>query len=296
MPEPPRTPPVNVVAEVTANRLVIPEGAILRLAVPQDGPAFPEPRAGQFVHLRIGDFPLLRRPFSVLGAALRPDGSSSLEIMYAVVGRGTERLRALLPGDRVEVLGPLGNAFAPGGSGPVILVAGGRGAAPLFRFLESRAANGRAIMFLFGARSAEYLWELDRLAGVEHRLATDDGTAGHHGTVIDLLAAELTGRARGAMPPRVLACGPEIMLRHVAETAAEFGVEAQVALESPMGCGIGICRGCVIPRHVTAAGLWPRDGNARYATVCKEGPVFLAAEVDWEALGCAMHPEGAASA
>ena len=276
------------------NHPVMPGGAILRLALPAS-PSFPVPAAGQFVHLRLGEFPLLRRPFSVLGFAPAAAGGAALGILYAVVGRGTERIAALVPGDRIEILGPLGNGYALGTEGPLILVAGGRGAAPLYYLLASGAARGREVTFLFGARSREYLWELERLAGVDHRLATDDGSAGVKGTVIDLLAAELARHGRGgsAAPARVLACGPEIMLRRVAETAAAFGAQAQVAVESPMGCAIGICRGCVIPRRATAAGPWPRDGNARYATVCKEGPVFLGSEVDWDALERALDPAAA---
>jgi len=276
------------------NRPVMPGGAILRLALPAF-PSFPVPAAGQFVHLRLGEFPLLRRPFSVLGFAPAAAGGAALGILYAVVGRGTERIAALVPGDHVEILGPLGNGYVLGAGGPLVLVAGGRGAAPLYRLLESGETRGREVTFLFGARSREYLWELARLAGVDHRLATDDGSAGEQGTVIDLLAAELARleRAGSAATTRVLACGPEIMLRRVAETAAAFGAQAQVAVESPMGCAIGICRGCVIPRRATAAGPWPRDGNARYATVCKEGPVFLGAVVAWDALERALDPAGA---
>jgi dihydroorotate dehydrogenase electron transfer subunit len=295
MPTAPRPPAVNVHAEVGANRPVMPGGAILELAL-SAAPPFPAPRSGQFVHLRLGEFPLLRRPFSVLGFTPAASGAA-LEILYAVVGRGTERIAALVPGDHVEILGPLGNGYALGDAGPLVLVAGGRGAAPLYHLVASGAARGRAVTFLFGARSREYLWDLARLAGVEHHLATDDGSAGLRGTVIDLLAAELARheRAGTAAAVRVLACGPEIMLHRVATTSAEFGVEAQVAVESPMGCAIGICRGCVIPRRATAASPWPRDGNARYATVCKEGPVFLGAEVDWAALERTIEPAGAAA-
>jgi dihydroorotate dehydrogenase electron transfer subunit len=279
----PRVTPVECDAKVVANRPVVPGGAILALAA---GGPFPAPSAGQFVHVRLpGDTPLLRRPFSVLGHSPVP-GGARLELMYAVVGTGTALLHRLAPGDRLNLIGPLGNHFALGEARRVILVAGGRGAVPLYRLLESGEANGREVVFLFGARSSEYLWGLDRLAGVEHRLATIDGSAGVAGTVIDLLAAELKSSATGARAAHVcvLACGPEVMLRRVAETAAEHGVESQVALENQMGCAIGVCRGCVIPRRLRAGAPWPRDGNARYATVCKEGPVFFGNDVDWAAM------------
>jgi dihydroorotate dehydrogenase electron transfer subunit len=284
-----RPAPVDSLARVVANQSVVPGGAILTLEL---GASMPEPSAGQFVHVRLADGPLLRRPFSVLGyGPARGDGGARIELMYAVVGAGTARLRELIPGDRVHVLGPLGNGFHLGAAGALVLVAGGRGAVPLYRLIESGAGNGRRVVFLFGARDAQFVWGLDRLGPeVEHRVATVDGSAGLRGTVIDLLEDALRGLGgsqRGGEEgarTRVLACGPERMLRRVAETAAAHGAEAQVAIESPMGCAIGICRGCVIPRRALASVPWPRDGNARYATVCKEGPVFLGDEVDWEGL------------
>jgi len=277
-----RVMPVECDARVIANRSVVPEGAILTLAA---GEPFPAPNAGQFVHVRLcGEGPLLRRPFSVLGYSPEPRGAR-LELMYAVVGTGTALLARLAPGDRVNLLGPLGNHFALGGARRLVLVAGGRGAVPLYRLIESGEANGREVVFLFGARSSEYLWGLERLAGVAHRLATIDGSTGIKGTVIDLLTAELESCAgAGLEAVRVFACGPEIMLRRVAETAAALGVESQVALENQMGCAIGVCRGWVIPRRRREGTPWPRDGNARYATVCKEGPVFFGDDVDWEAM------------
>jgi dihydroorotate dehydrogenase electron transfer subunit len=210
------------------------------------------------------------------------EGSRSrIELMYAVVGDGTALLARLAPGETIEVLGPLGNGFEVGEARALVLVAGGRGAVPLYRLLESGEPGDRPTVFLYGARSGAFLWGRERLGGVEHRLVTDDGSVGRRGTVIDLLRDELEER-EGKGGTLVLACGPELMLRRVAETARELGAESQVALESPMGCAIGICRGCVIPRHLIADVPWPRDGNARYATVCKEGPVFLGEEVDWD--------------
>jgi len=275
-----RATPMNGPARVVENRPVVPGGAILGLELDW---ALPAPRAGQFVHLRIGSSPLLRRPFSVLGHAAEGDGSR-IELMYAVVGEGTALLARLAPGEEIEVLGPLGNGFELGEARSLVLVAGGRGAVPLYRLIESGEAGERPMRFLFGARSGAFLWGRERLGGVEHRLVTDDGSVGRRGTVIDLLRDELEEPAADGKGTLVLACGPEVMLRRVSETARELGVESQVALESPMGCAIGICRGCVIPRHVLSDVPWPRDGNARYATVCKEGPVFLGEEVDWDAL------------
>lgn len=284
----PRVTPADSTGRVIDNRPLVPGGFLLTIDL--EGP-MPVPRAGQFIQLRIDGAPLLRRPFSVLSYAPPREASGArIELMYAVVGAGTRLLERVLPGARVAVLGPLGNGFELVDARELILVAGGRGAVPLYRLLESGEAAERRVLYLFGAASADFIWGLDRLHGAEHRIATVDGSRGQRGTVIDLLAAALAGR-RERDGVRVFACGPEAMLERVAATARQFGVQAQVALENQMGCGIGICRGCVIRRRVSGESPWPRDGNASYATVCKEGPVFLAGEVDWEALAASHLPE-----
>jgi dihydroorotate dehydrogenase electron transfer subunit len=273
---------------VIDNRPLMPGGFLITIEL--EG-AMPVPHAGQFVQLRIDGAPLLRRPFSVLGYRPARDASGArIELMYAVVGAGTRLLEHALPGARLGVLGPLGNGFDPGDTKDLILVAGGRGAVPLLRLLESGEVADRRVLYLAGAASADFIWGLDRLHGAEHRIATVDGSRGERGTVIDLLDAALAER-RGREAPLVLACGPEAMLRRVAETALRSGVPSQVALENRMGCGIGICRGCVIRRRVSGESPWPRDGNASYATVCKEGPVFLSDEVDWAAMAESQLPE-----
>jgi dihydroorotate dehydrogenase electron transfer subunit len=280
---------------VTANVDVAPASRIVTLETRAPAAvALPPSLPGQFVHLKLGDgfAPFLRRPFSILGHRHTTEGRTRLAIMYAVVGAGTERLAAMRPDQPVELLGPLGNGFAPPDGGRWVLVAGGRGAAPLYRLLETLEAGAAvhfgtpptpsALRVLFGARSREHLWGLERLRGVPHQLATDDGSIGQRGTVVELLETELEMPA--APPPVILACGPEPMLAAVARVAARAGVPAQVSLESRMGCACGLCRGCVIPRRIGRASPWPRDGNAAYATVCKEGPVFLGDEVDWDAV------------
>jgi dihydroorotate dehydrogenase electron transfer subunit len=261
------------------------------------GEAFPLAMPGQFVHVQVGGAAaFLRRPFSILGQRPLASGGSRLEIMYAVVGVATREMARLGPGARLEIMGPLGNAFALDDYRTWVLVAGGRGAVPLFRILEAvelgqllapSSAAGTApvgdssVQFLFGARSRDHLWGLDRLRGISHALATDDGSVGRRGSVIDLL-----GEVLSLEPPApvVIACGPEPMLEAAARVAAGFGVPAQVSLESRMGCACGLCRGCVVPRRVDAASMWPRDGNQRYGTVCREGPVFLGSEIDWAAM------------
>jgi len=280
---PPRPPVFQSEAVVVLNQSL---GADSHHLVVELTDEFPLSTPGQFVHLRVsgGLEPFLRRPFGILGHRRVPGGATRIELMYAVIGRGTRRLAAAGPGTRLNLLGPLGNGFWPGDYETLLLVAGGRGAVPLLRLVESReqeANGGPEVRFLFGARDQAQLWGLERLAAVPHRLATDDGSAGFHGTVVELLREELAG---SPPTPVVMACGPDAMLAAVARVARAAGVPAQVSLENRMACGTGLCRGCVVQRQQSPASPWSRDGNTTYATVCKEGPVFLASEVDWQAL------------
>jgi len=229
-------------------------------------------RPGQFVHLRVAPeatSPLLRRPFSVLGANR---AAGTFRILVRTVGRGTAMLGELLPGTELPALGPLGTPFPPLAEGrDVVLVAGGVGIAPLlFVASETRPKVAGA---LYGAATAEGLVLADELR--EHcadvGLATDDGSAGHHGPVTDLLPDVLEGRH----DPVVLACGPRPMMARAAAECRRRGIECYVSFEAWLGCGIGACLGCVIP----AAGE-PR----RYVRVCRDGPVFRSDEVDWEAV------------
>jgi len=252
------------------------------------------PRPGQFVQLLLpAPAPvLLPRPMSV--AAATPRGATlALGFLYAPVGAGTHALARLALGESVELLGPLGRGYPLEDPGTPVLVAGGRGVAPLLFAAEALAAAGRRCEFLFGARSRAYLVGLDeaarRIEGLGGRLhpATDDGGLGHRGNVVDLLAK----LAPGLDPEIVLhACGPHAMLGAVARWALERGTPAWLAMESIMACGTGVCRGCPLPRSEGGRAAYLRErgdapsleGNHEYAMCCTEGPVFAAAALDWE--------------
>src|SRR5205823_7405487 len=129
------------------------------------------------------------------------------------------------------------------------------------------------ITLCYGARTAEYLAGVDDFErlDIDVRLATDDGSRGHHGFVIDLLRQVL---AEHRVAPRIVCCGPEPMLQAVARIAHEAGVPCQVSLETPMACGIGICFTCV-------AKIRQPDGGWDYKRTCVEGPVFDAEMIEW---------------
>lgn len=216
-------------------------------------------RAGQFVNLLIRPGPLLRRPFSVY----RTDGDR-VEVIFKPVGEGTRLMAHLRGGDPVRALGPLGRGFEfdPGWRS-VALVSGGLGVAPMPLAARDAAAAGLRVIWAHGARTERELcpdWEGDEVVW-----ATDDGSRGVRGRVTDAVPADA-----GA----VLACGPNPMLAAVAERWPR----AQVAVETLMGCGTGVCLGCAVP------------GVARqFSRACTEGPVYPASTIDWAAMPALHH-------
>jgi dihydroorotate dehydrogenase electron transfer subunit len=180
------------------------------------------------------------------------------------VGPGTHRLSELQPGDGLWLLGPLGHGFsAPDGSRCALLVGGGVGIAPLAILQDELDAAGGSTCVLLGFRDRAHAEGAGLLRGA--RLASEDGSTGHHGLVTDLLSAELDREPHSV----VYACGPPPMLEAVRALCATRDVPAQLALEAGMACGFGACFGCVVP---TRAGT--------YARVCVDGPVLDAHLLD----------------
>jgi dihydroorotate dehydrogenase electron transfer subunit len=231
-----------------------------------------EVRPGQFVHILIPrlEIAVLRRPFSVFQAE-----RDVLRILYKPIGKGTETLALVQPGEFLNVMGPLGNGFPLDRTGTLpVLVAGGYGVAPLYLLAQRMGARG--ILFIGGASREHVLAEQDfRDLGWDVRVATEDASAGVRGLVTAALDAWLAQRATGA-PPEFYACGPDGMLRAVGERAMAGGWNAWLSLDRHMGCGVGACLACV--QRVRRP-----DGQAGWARVCKDGPVFEARQVVWEA-------------
>jgi NAD(P)H-flavin reductase len=231
-------------------------------------PAGPRPQAGQFYMVSAtdrwgggdGQRPFLPRAFSVLRA---PEGGDELQFLIEAVGPGTARLCELSAGEELTIVGPLGIGFAaPRDGRRPVLVGGGVGIAPLAIWQDQLAAAGAsAVDVLLGFRDAEHVPGAELLAAA--RVATDDGSAGHHGLVTELLARRLDADDHAG----VYACGPPPMLEAVRVLCAEREVPAQLALESGMACGFGACFGCVVAT---------RDG---YIRLCVDGPVIAAARL-----------------
>jgi dihydroorotate dehydrogenase electron transfer subunit len=242
-------------AVVTARREVARGMWVLSMDAPEIAASV---RAGQFVNLGWESGPLLRRPFSVY----RVDGDG-IEIVLKAVGIGTTQLIAMEPGDRISCLGPLGHGFdITAGPRTVVLVSGGLGVAPMPLAARDAKKLGIKVTWVHGARNAGEL--CGESYGDEVIWATDDGSRG------------LAGTAVAAAPDAdlVLACGPNRMLAAVAERWPD----AQVAVETYMGCGTGVCLGCAVPLV--------RGG---YDRACKEGPVYRAADVEWATLPSQLH-------
>lgn len=260
-------------APVLENRSLAADHFLLTLASPAIASAA---RPGQFVMVRFPDRldPLLPRPMSI-HEVLPPEGDlpGRIRILHKVVGKGTSLLASMAPGQTLHVLGPLGRPFeiaAPARSDRALLVAGGVGIA-LFPFLvPALLARGWKPVLLFGARSAPDLVTRDVFArrGVEVLTATEDGSHGTRGLVTALLEERLSGAGM------IYACGPDPMLRAVSLLANAAAVPCQLSLESAMGCGFGVCLGCVVRVR--------RGEGQAYARICVEGPTFLATEVIWE--------------
>lgn len=243
---------------------------------------------GQFVMLRLPgrDDPLLGRPFALYDTWVDEGEPRGVDIVYLVIGKMTRQLSRCRPGDAVELWGPLGNGFSPDPVEHLILVAGGIGQTPFLalgrEFLGQRqygnppreVTPAAKVSLCYGARSAEYLAGVDdfQAAGMDVRISTDDGTAGRHGLVTDLLGEMLP--AVDPQKTRVACCGPEPMMERVAEQCLQMSIPCQASLETPMACGIGICFSCV-------AKVRQADGEWDYKRTCVEGPVFDAERLVW---------------
>lgn len=232
-------------------------------------PALDDIEPGQFVNVRVAvddsTDPLLRRPFSLYRRFANGDWS----IVYRVVGRGTQALSRVRPGDSIDVLGPLGNGFRRvEGAKKVLLVGGGVGVPPL-HFLAQALAGEVELKAILGFATERLAFGITEFAalGIEAEVATDDGSLGHKGLVTDLLQPLIQDGTWDG----VYACGPRPMLQAVARISSQAGVPAQLAFEEMMGCGVGACLSCVIPVRT--------GGGVEYQRVCKEGPVFSGEEV-----------------
>jgi dihydroorotate dehydrogenase electron transfer subunit len=271
-----REGPIRVVAEVVSRRRSGPYTTLVLAAPELAGRC----RPGQFLEIAVeAPATLLRRPLSI--ARADPGGGSggvgTVEIVVGPDGVGSAWLAAVITGQRLDVVGPLGKAFPlPQRPASCLLVGGGYGAAPLHYLTEVLVPLGHRVDLVVGASTEETLLqslEAKRLAN-SLTTTTDDGSAGLRGRVTDAMPDVIV---RGGSDV-IYACGPNAMLAAVSVLGERMGVPVRVALEERMACGLGICFTCVIP-------VRDREGEVQMRRSCIDGPVMDGARVQWRQMG-----------
>jgi dihydroorotate dehydrogenase electron transfer subunit len=263
---------------------------VMRLSAPETAA---RATAGSFVHVTVDPSVPMRRPLSIM----RVDREAGwIELLYKIHGQGLQHLASRRAGERVNLLGPIGQGFTPHPDRPLALLMGGGVGIPPMVFLadtlRERAAEGfrplailgSELPFPFRARPSTIVVPgmpdgviacmplLDDW-GVPSRLTTKSGFAGcHDGYVTDLARLWLARLDAATLAQvEIFSCGPTPMLRAVAALAREFTLPCQVSLEEFMACAVGGCAGCTVEVQTPAGPAMKR--------VCVDGPVFDASTV-----------------
>lgn len=224
-------------------------------------------KPGQFANILVPG-KTLRRPISICDIDKE---KGLLMFVFEIRGDGTRILSEMCEGDDLDILAPLGNGFdIEDTSKKVVFVGGGIGVPPLLAGAKQFGTNA-SVLLGFRNKAAVILAEDFAKTGAEVKIATDDGSLGYNGFVTDLLKKRISDCKVDA----VYACGPMPMLKIIAGICEENSIECQVSLEERMGCGIGACLVC-------ACKIKTKNGDTYYH-VCKDGPVFNAKEVEWNA-------------
>jgi len=221
-------------------------------------------RPGHFIEISTRGATLLNKPISISDVDCN---QQKMSIVIKNIGAGTKAISKFVPGDEIKIIGVCGNAF-PKPEKEAILIGGGIGIPPLY-FMAKYYSNIHFTVIIGAGTKNDLVLEneLRKFGNVELILTTDDGSKGSKGTVIPELEKVLNAKKN-----TIYTCGPKPMLAAVAKIAAKFDTPVYASLEAYMGCGIGVCMGCVVP---TVRGM---------ERVCKEGPVFLAKDILWEKL------------
>ena len=266
---------IETLATVECNTELAPGYRLLTLDFKQDI----QVRPGQFAMLKAHNSvePLLRRALAVY----RVKGPRRISFLYQVLGRGTEALARVGASGEIYALLPLGNWWSidPARDSRAIVVAGGIGSASVMTLCEELAASSSNVHLFFGAanKRAAIGCGLDdfRDLGLPLTITTDDGSLGEQGFVTAPLERHL--RNDGAAGAVIYTCGPWVMMKKVAEIAAQSKTRCLASLEAPMGCGFGVCVGCVVA--VTNSGPLAYDS---YKRVCTDGSIFPAEMIRWD--------------
>ncbi|MFI3206216.1 MAG: dihydroorotate dehydrogenase electron transfer subunit [Clostridia bacterium] len=210
-------------------------------------------KAGQFVHIYLPGR-VLRRPISICDI-----GEDTIRIVFQIRGEGTFEMAQFKKGDKLNIIAPLGNGFTlKDKTKKAMFVGGGIGVPPLLGASKYYGENA-TVAVGFRDKDTVILEKDFGDYGCKLKIATDDGSYGHHGLVSDLF--------EGEKPDIIYACGPTPMLKAVVKFAEENGIECEISLEERMACGVGACLGC-------ATRLLRENGEEYFGHVCKDGPVF----------------------
>lgn len=234
-------------------------------------------RPGQFVSVAMPDDRrlVLRRHFSVHQASRRGGWAGTLEFVVDPRGAGSSWLADARAHQFLDVIGPMGKAFAyPRRLDTCLLVADGHGAAPILFLAQELRARGKRVDMIVGAPSEDHVFKPIEAKRVSQTITivTQDGTMGEEGVVGDVLSGVIDDTRAQV----VYAAGPRSTLRTVADVCLERRIPSQVAVEESMACGLGMCFTCVVP-------VIRKDGSG-YDNVrsCVDGPVFNTARVFWD--------------
>lgn len=227
--------------------------AVMKMKLEGDASAITAP--GQFINIKL-DGLFLRRPISVFDA-----DNESVTIIYKIVGTGTEKMSAMLPGEKLDILTGLGNGYDLSLSGDApLLIGGGVGVPPLYMLAKKLIAQGKKVSVILGFNTADEIFceEDFKALGAKVSVTTADGSYGVKGFVTDALKPGYS---------YFYTCGPEPMLKAVYKATEASG---QFSFEERMGCGFGACMGCSC-KTVTG-----------FKRICKDGPVLRKEEILWE--------------
>ncbi|MDO4586166.1 MAG: dihydroorotate dehydrogenase electron transfer subunit [Planctomycetia bacterium] len=278
--------------QVTENRKIAEKTWRISLKAPDFIPLI---SSGQFVMLRLiqRNDPLLGRPFAIYSIDLQTE---TVDIVYLTVGKMTQQLTEIRPGDRLELWGPLGNGWNEMKKSwtrsncpeHLIMVAGGIGQTPFYLLSQEILAENQnsekairtfpsKLSLLFGAQTKSRfscLDDFERL-GIDVHLTTEDGSAGQKGLITSIIPNIVEKSGCSEAKTVIAACGPHPLLKAVALLAQNQKMECWTSLESSMACGLGICFSCVI-KYRDDQGQWD------YRRTCVDGPVFNAARLCWD--------------
>ena len=227
-------------------------------------------RAGQFLEIKVSETgePFLRRPISIYNIDKE---NGIVEFIFQVKGRGTELLADRKNGDLIDIMGPLGfGGFKVQEYKNVAIIGGGIGTYPLYELTKELKGKANLNVYL-GFRDKSLVTcekEFEELGLNKLVVTTDDGSYKEKGYAIDFMKKDIEEHN----VDMIFACGPLPMLKAIRAYAIENNIPCQISLEERMGCGIGACLGCAVK---VISGQEPRYGH-----VCKEGPVFNAADVE----------------